>query len=137
MAGRLSAVAEVAEPRIPRDIRQIKVDVTPYCGKLPKHVTAVHEVYVTDLSVRHFYCSAQALAYCIAVRAEFTVDDACPDDEREKIYEVESEYHFDDDYFDWRATAELPFVAFADDPDEDDDDSIMEAAREHFNGNHV
>ncbi len=124
------------EPRIPRDIRQVKVDVTGRCGTLPKYVTAVHAVYVTDLSVRHFYCSAQALAYCIALRVEFTVDDACPDDEREKIYEVESEYHFDDDYLDWRATKDLPFVAFEDDPEEDDDDAIMEAAREHFQGNH-
>ena len=136
MAGKVTAVAEVAEPRIPRDIRQVKVDVTGRCGTLPKYVTAVHAVYVTDLSMRHFYCSAQALAYCIALRVEFTVDDACPDDEREKIYEVESEYHFDDDYFDWRATKDLPFVAFADDPEEDDDDAIMEAAREHFQGNH-
>lgn len=135
MAGTLSVQAEVTEPRISRDIRQIKVDVTPYCGSLPKHVTAVHEVYVTDLSVRHFYCSAQALAFCLAVRAEFTVAEDCPDDERDKIGEVESEYHFDDDYFDYRATIALPFVAFADDPEEDDD-AIMEAAREHFQGNH-
>lgn len=132
----MNAKAAATEPRSLRDIRQVKVDITPYWENLPAHVTAVHEVYVTDLSVRHFYCSAQALAYCIAVRVEFTVDDACPDDEREKIYEVESEYHFDDDYFDWRATKDLPFVAFADDPAEDDDDAIMEAAREHFQGNY-
>jgi len=125
------------EPRIPRDIRQIKVDVTPHCGALPNFVTAVHAVYVTDLSVRHFYCSAQPLAYCIAVRAEFTVSDECPDDEREKICEIESEYHFEDDYFDYRAISDLPFVAFADDPNEDDDDSIMESAHEHFQGNHI
>jgi len=135
MAG-MNTTTTTNEPRIPRDIRQVKVDVTQYCENLPAHVTAVHEVYVTDLSVRHFYCSAQALAYCIAVRVEFTVADECPDDERERIYEVESEYQLDNDYRDYRATSELPFVAYADDPDEDDDDSIMEAAREHFQGNH-
>lgn len=119
-----------------RDIRQVKVEITAYCDSLPWYVLHVYEVYVTDMSVRHFCCSAQPMAYCIAVRTEIVVNNEVPDELLEEIQKVELEHSFDSDYFEYEAIASLPFVAFEDDTDDTDAEAV-EAAREYFQGNHI
>jgi hypothetical protein len=119
---------------VPRDIRQVKVDVTDMCANLPPKVKRVVDVYITDISERTFICSAQAMAFMIGVRCDFVYEGELSEEEAEAISNMEIAATPEDTYMDWRNVSELPFVKFNDDP-EDTDEAAMEAAREYFQGN--
>jgi len=97
-------------------------------------VTAVHEVYVTDLSVAHHICSFERNAWCLGIRTEFTFADGLSEERIEELQEIEASNPPQDDYFLMARIEKLPFVKWDDDP-EDEDDEAMEAAREYFQGN--
>jgi hypothetical protein len=122
-------------PKLPRDVRQVRLQCRVDPRDLPQGVTKIDEVYITDLSVTHHYCSPAKLAYCVFVRTEFTLADGLSEEEQERLSDLESETCAENDYFDYTTIKALPFVKWDDDP-EDTDEETMEAAREYFQGNH-
>lgn len=122
-------------PKLPRDIRQVKAQSPVDARDLPKNVKSVTEVYITDVSCAHHYCSAERLAWMLGLRYEFEPVDGLAEDEREAVGESESEAGGPDDtYMNLARVTAMPHIKFEDDPSDSDEDAL-EAAREYFQGN--
>jgi len=122
------------DPKLPRDIRQVRLPCRIDPRDLPHGVAAIEEVYITDLSSATHICSAERMSWLIGVRSEFTFVDGLSEARQEELSEIESQGCPDDDYFPMRDIEKLEFISFEDDPD-DTDEEAMEAAREYFQGN--
>ena len=127
--------ATMINPKLPRDIRQVKVQTHLDPRDLPKNVESVTEVYITDVSCAHHYCSAERLAWMLGLRYEFEPVDDLTEAEREAVGEdAIEEGGPEDTYMNLSRVKDMPHVRFEDDA-EDSDDDAMEAAREYFQGN--
>lgn len=122
------------DPKLPRDIRQIRMASPIDARDFPSGVVAIEEVYVTDLSTAHHYCSPERLAWLLGLRFEFTLADGLSQARQEELSCEEGSSGPDDTYMSMARVEALEFVSFEDDPS-DSDEEAMDAAREFFQGN--